>query len=104
MNIKKGQFLSPEEMSNAVGKLQACKNDKIMLTERGTFFCYNRLVNDMTAMDTMKKLGHPVIVDVTQSYQLAFLILFVSSIGGLILTSMLKPVNIREPKHQMTGA
>jgi len=69
LNIKKGQFLSPEEMKNVVEKIRACRHDKIMLTERGTFFGYNRLVNDMTAIDTMKKLGCPVIFDATHSTQ-----------------------------------
>ncbi len=70
VNIKKGQFLSPEEMKNAVEKIRACDNEKIILTERGTFFGYNRLVNDMTAIDTMKKFGYPVVFDATHSTQL----------------------------------
>jgi len=69
VNVKKGQFLSPGEMKNVVEKIRACKNKKIMLTERGTFFGYNRLVNDMTAIDTMKKLGCPVVFDATHSTQ-----------------------------------
>ncbi len=69
VNVKKGQFLSPSEMKNVVEKIRACKNKKIMLTERGTFFGYNRLVNDMTAIDSMKKLGCPVIFDATHSTQ-----------------------------------
>ena len=69
INIKKGQFLSPEEMKNAVEKNLSCGNEKIMLTERGTFFGYHRLVNDMTAIDTMKKFGCPVIFDATHSTQ-----------------------------------
>jgi len=69
VNIKKGQFLSPGEMENVVEKVRACNNDKIMLTERGTFFGYNRLVNDMTAIETMKALGCPVIFDATHSTQ-----------------------------------
>ena len=69
VNVKKGQFLSPGEMENVVEKIRACKNNKIMLTERGTFFGYNRLVNDMTAIDSMKKLGCPVIFDATHSTQ-----------------------------------
>jgi 2-dehydro-3-deoxyphosphooctonate aldolase (KDO 8-P synthase) len=69
VNIKKGQFLSPGEMKNVVEKIRACKNEKIMLTERGTFFGYNRLVNDMTAIEAMKKLGYPVVFDVTHSTQ-----------------------------------
>jgi 2-dehydro-3-deoxyphosphooctonate aldolase (KDO 8-P synthase) len=69
VNIKKGQFLSPDEMKNAVEKVRACGNSQIILTERGTFFGYNRLVNDMTAIDTMKKLGCPVVFDATHSAQ-----------------------------------
>ncbi len=69
INIKKGQFLSPEEMKNAVEKIRACNNEQIMLTERGTFFGYNRLVNDMTAIDSMKKLGCPAVFDATHSTQ-----------------------------------
>ncbi len=69
INIKKGQFLSPGEMRNVVEKIRACKNEKIILTERGTFFGYNRLVNDMTAIEAMKKLGCPVVFDATHSTQ-----------------------------------
>jgi len=69
VNVKKGQFLSPEEMKNVVEKVRACDNQKVLLTERGTFFGYNRLVNDMTAIDSMKKLGCPVIFDATHSTQ-----------------------------------
>jgi 2-dehydro-3-deoxyphosphooctonate aldolase (KDO 8-P synthase) len=69
INIKKGQFLSPEEMKNAVEKIRTCGNEKISLTERGTFFGYNRLVNDMTAIEQMKNLGYPVIFDATHSTQ-----------------------------------
>ncbi|MHC4631509.1 MAG: 3-deoxy-8-phosphooctulonate synthase [Planctomycetota bacterium] len=64
VNVKKGQFLSPAEMKNVVEKIRACDNEKIILTERGTFFGYNRLVNDMTAIQTMKKLGCPVVFDI----------------------------------------
>jgi len=69
INLKKGQFMSPGEMANAVAKIQACGNDQIMLTERGTFFGYNHLVNDMTSIPIMKKLGCPVIFDATHSTQ-----------------------------------
>jgi 2-dehydro-3-deoxyphosphooctonate aldolase (KDO 8-P synthase) len=69
VNVKKGQFLSPEEMKNVVGKIHHCSNDKILLTERGTFFGYNRLVNDMTAISAMKQLGCPVVFDATHSTQ-----------------------------------
>jgi 2-dehydro-3-deoxyphosphooctonate aldolase (KDO 8-P synthase) len=69
INVKKGQFLSPDEMGNVVEKIRACKNDRIMLCERGTFFGYNRLVNDMTAIEGMKRLGCPVVFDATHSTQ-----------------------------------
>jgi len=69
VNVKKGQFMSPDEMKNAVEKIRSTGNDKIMLTERGTFFGYNRLVNDMTAISAMKKFGCPVIFDATHSTQ-----------------------------------
>lgn len=69
INIKKGQFLSPGEMKNVAEKIRACGNNKIILTERGTFFGYNRLVNDMTAIETMKRLGYPVVFDATHSTQ-----------------------------------
>jgi 2-dehydro-3-deoxyphosphooctonate aldolase (KDO 8-P synthase) len=69
VNIKKGQFLSPDEMKNVVDKIRACNNKKIILTERGTFFGYNRLVNDMTAIEGMKNLDCPVVFDATHSTQ-----------------------------------
>jgi len=69
VNVKKGQFLSPGEMKNVVEKIRACDNEKIILTERGTFFGYNRLVNDMTSIETMKELGCPVVFDATHSTQ-----------------------------------
>lgn len=69
VSIKKGQFISPDEMKNVVDKIRTCDNDKIILIERGTFFGYNRLVNDMTAIETMKNLGVPVVFDATHSTQ-----------------------------------
>jgi 2-dehydro-3-deoxyphosphooctonate aldolase (KDO 8-P synthase) len=69
VNIKKGQFVSPAEMKNAVEKVASTGNKKIMLTERGTFFGYNSLVNDMTAITAMKDLGCPVVFDATHSTQ-----------------------------------
>jgi 2-dehydro-3-deoxyphosphooctonate aldolase (KDO 8-P synthase) len=69
VNVKKGQFLSPEEMRNVVNKLRASGNDRILLTERGTFFGYNRLVNDMGAIPAMRALGCPVVFDATHSTQ-----------------------------------
>lgn len=69
VSIKKGQFVSPDEMKNCVGKVRSTGNDKIMLTERGTFFGYNRLVNDMTSIPAMAALGCPTVFDVTHSTQ-----------------------------------
>jgi 2-dehydro-3-deoxyphosphooctonate aldolase (KDO 8-P synthase) len=69
INVKKGQFMSPQEMGNAVDKIKSTGNDRILLTERGTFFGYNRLVNDFTGLDVMKQFGCPVVFDVTHSTQ-----------------------------------
>jgi 2-dehydro-3-deoxyphosphooctonate aldolase (KDO 8-P synthase) len=69
INVKKGQFMSPQEMGNAVEKIRSARNDRIMLTERGTFFGYNRLVNDFTAIPIMQSFGVPVIFDITHSTQ-----------------------------------
>ncbi len=68
VNVKKGQFMSPEEMDNVVVKLRESGCDNFMLTERGTFFGYNRLVNDMTAIEKMKAFA-PVVYDATHSCQ-----------------------------------
>jgi 2-dehydro-3-deoxyphosphooctonate aldolase (KDO 8-P synthase) len=70
VNVKKGQFMAPWEMSNAVEKVRATGNPNVLLTERGTFFGYNRLVNDMTGIPQMQGLGVPVIFDATHSTQL----------------------------------
>ena len=71
VNVKKGQFLSPVEMKNVVTKLEECGADQagIMLTERGTFFGYHRLVNDFVGLADMMELGWPVCFDVTHSTQ-----------------------------------
>lgn len=69
VNVKKGQFMSPQEMGNAVEKIRSTGNDKVILTERGTFFGYNRLVNDFTGLAVMKQFGMPVCFDVTHSTQ-----------------------------------
>jgi len=69
ISVKKGQFVSPEEMTNVVGKVRASGNEKIMLTERGTFFGYNRLVNDFGGFPIMKGFGCPIIFDATHSTQ-----------------------------------
>lgn len=69
VNVKKGQFMSPEEMSNVAAKLTESGCDNFTFTERGTFFGYNRLVNDMTAVEKMKAYA-PVVFDATHSCQL----------------------------------
>ena len=69
VNVKKGQFMSPEQMGNALEKVRSTGNRDILLTERGTFFGYNRLVNDMTALAEMRRLA-PVVFDATHSCQL----------------------------------
>ncbi len=69
VNIKKGQFMAPQEMGNAADKVRSTGNNQIMLTERGTFFGYNRLVNDFTGLGIMKSFGCPVVFDVTHSTQ-----------------------------------
>ena len=70
VNLKKGQFLSPWEMSNAVEKVVKAGNDRIFLTERGTSFGYQNLVVDMRSFPIMRKTGCPVVFDVTHSVQL----------------------------------
>jgi 2-dehydro-3-deoxyphosphooctonate aldolase (KDO 8-P synthase) len=69
INVKKGQFMSPQEMSLVVDKIRSAGNANILLTERGTFFGYNRLVNDFTGLAVMKSLGVPVVFDITHSTQ-----------------------------------
>ncbi len=70
INLKKGQFLSPWEMANAVEKIAMTGNDKIFLTERGASFGYQNLVVDMRSFPIMRKTGCPVVFDVTHSVQL----------------------------------
>jgi 2-dehydro-3-deoxyphosphooctonate aldolase (KDO 8-P synthase) len=70
INIKKGQFLSPWDMRNVVEKVASCGNHNIILTERGASFGYNNLVVDMRTFPILRKLGHPVVYDVTHSVQL----------------------------------
>jgi len=70
INIKKGQFISPSEMDQAVHKVSSTGNKNILLTERGTFFGYNNLVVDFRSIPIMKGFGYPVIFDATHSVQL----------------------------------
>jgi len=69
-NLKKGQFLAPWEMGNAAEKVAGTGNEKIILTERGSSFGYQNLVVDMRSFPILRKLGYPVVFDVTHSVQL----------------------------------
>ena len=70
VNVKKGQFLAPEDMRNVVDKLHESGCDQIMLTERGASFGYHNLVVDMRSLPIMRSFGYPVIMDGTHSVQL----------------------------------
>ena len=70
VNVKKGQFLAPWDMKNAVGKLESVGNRNILLTERGASFGYNNLVVDMRSLPIMRETGCPVIFDATHAVQL----------------------------------
>lgn len=70
VNIKKGQFLSPSEMRNPIEKVRKAGSRDVILTERGTFFGYHRLVNDFIGFGDMIDLGVPVCFDATHSTQL----------------------------------
>jgi 2-dehydro-3-deoxyphosphooctonate aldolase (KDO 8-P synthase) len=70
VNIKKGQFLSPQEMAHAVEKVASTGNRRILLTERGTSFGYQNLVVDMRSFPILRRLGYPVVFDITHSVQL----------------------------------
>ncbi|WMS88540.1 3-deoxy-8-phosphooctulonate synthase [Pleionea litopenaei] len=69
VNIKKGQFQAPWDMSNVVNKAKATGNDKIMVCERGASFGYNTLVSDMRGLAIMRETGCPVVFDATHSVQ-----------------------------------
>ena len=68
-NVKKGQFLAPEDMINVINKLESTGNYKLTLTERGASFGYNNLVADMRSLLIMREFGYPVIFDATHSVQ-----------------------------------
>lgn len=70
INIKKGQFLAPEDMKHAAEKVASTGNNNILLTERGTTFGYHNLVVDMRSLVVMRELGYPVVMDATHSVQL----------------------------------
>jgi len=70
VNIKKGQFLAPDDVAHAVAKVRESGNERVVVTERGTSFGYHNLVVDMRAMPILRAQGTPVIFDVTHSLQL----------------------------------
>jgi len=70
VNVKKGQFLAPDDMRNVVEKVRAAGSDRLLLTERGTSFGYHNLVVDMRGLVQMRELGYPVVFDATHSVQL----------------------------------
>lgn len=69
INVKKGQFLAPWDMTHVAAKISESGNDNIMLCERGTSFGYNTLVVDMRGLPQMKETGYPVVFDATHSVQ-----------------------------------
>jgi len=69
INVKKGQFLAPSDIKNIFVKIETTNNKNIMITERGTSFGYNTLVNDFKGLDIMKKYEYPIIFDATHSVQ-----------------------------------
>ena len=70
VNIKKGQFLAPQQMKSLVKKVEDSGNKQIMLTDRGVTFGYNNLVSDFRAIPIMKEFGYPVVFDATHSVQM----------------------------------
>lgn len=70
INIKKGQFLAPQQMKSLVKKVEDSGNKQIMLTDRGVTFGYNNLVSDFRAIPIMKEFGYPVVFDATHSVQM----------------------------------
>ncbi len=70
VNVKKGQFLAPDDMRHAIAKITSAGNEQVILTERGSTFGYHNLVVDMRAFPIMRGFGYPVVFDVTHSLQL----------------------------------
>lgn len=69
VNVKKGQFMAPSDMQYVLGKLQSAHAAGVLLCERGTFFGYGRLVNDMQSLPLMRSWGAPIVFDATHSVQ-----------------------------------
>ncbi len=76
INVKKGQFLAPDDMKYVIEKIESTGNKKILLTERGTTFGYHNLVVDMRSLEIMKEYEYPVIMDATHAVQ-------IPNIGGV---------------------
>ena len=70
VNVKKGQFLAPKDMTHVIAKITGEGNESVLVTERGVSFGYNDLVVDMRALPMLRELGYPVVFDVTHSLQL----------------------------------
>ena len=70
INVKKGQFLAPDDMGRVVEKCRAAGNDRVLLCERGTSFGYHNLIVDMRSFPMMRRWGCPIVYDVTHSMQL----------------------------------
>ncbi|MEI6218802.1 MAG: 3-deoxy-8-phosphooctulonate synthase [bacterium] len=70
VNVKKGQFLSPQEIRHVIEKIKSTGNSRILLTERGSSFGYNNLVADMRSLPILREMGFPVVFDATHSVQL----------------------------------
>ncbi len=69
VNVKKGQFISPQEVKNIIEKIESCRNHRILITERGALFGYQNLVVDMRSFPILRQYGYPVIFDATHSVQ-----------------------------------
>ena len=69
VNVKKGQFMAPEDMTNVIKKIESTGNKRIVLCERGASFGYRNLVADMRSLLIMRELGYPVVMDATHSVQ-----------------------------------
>ncbi len=69
INVKKGQFLAPRDVKNIFEKIESSNNKNILITERGTSFGYNNLINDFKSIDIMKEFKYPIIFDGTHSVQ-----------------------------------
>jgi len=70
VNVKKGQFMAPDDMRHVIDKIRSTGNHRVMVTERGTSFGYHNLIVDMRAFPMLRQLGYPVVFDVTHSLQL----------------------------------